>query len=282
MKIFVYNKIKILILSLFVCSVILSQEKILERKPLTFDFGSNASAKYLNSIVVDEKVTYDSNTGYGWYRLPNYSFERNGLRGTTLRNDHTIDGVTGKEIEFKVNIPSGKWWFTFWMEAGNDYTNSATLKIDGDEKKIDWFRIKAGEEGESQQTNLYRVYHTLSDVAERGFTFNLQGVKDSIRILGFSLIPFSVPSTNLHFKIERMVNVAGKYKSKVSIGDLQKYLMEQVQLYYNDSYIYYLFQQTSLFMEADRLLSMMGWGFLTDCIKLFVCLMHSLNMTMKE
>ncbi|MDQ7817386.1 MAG: hypothetical protein RDU14_10225 [Melioribacteraceae bacterium] len=249
----------ILLLLLFVSSVILSQEKILERKPLTFDFGSNNSSKYLNSVIVDENTKYDLIYGYGWVIPPNYSFERIGFRGTTLRNDLTKDGVTGKEIEFKVNIPSGKWWFTFWMEAGNDYTNSAILKINGEAKKIDWFRIKAGEEGESQQMKLYRVYHSLSEIGEGGFTLNLNGGKDSIRIHGVTLIPFEEPVSELHLKYDRIVKEAGKYKSKISLFDLAKYLMEQAVINPNDSYTYYLFQQTSLFAEADRLLSMMGW-----------------------
>lgn len=259
MKIIVFHSTKILLLIILGFSTILPQEKILERKPITFDFGSNTSEKYLNSIVVDEKLNYDSNIGYGWNILPKYSFVRNSLNGTTLRNNMTIDGVTGKEIEFKSNIPSGKWWFTFWMETGNDYTNTATLKINGVEKKVDWFRIKAGEEGESQQTKLYRVYHTLIDIKQNGLIFNLKGGKDSIRVLGFSLIPFEVPRKDLHFKIERMVKEAGKYKSKVSISDLEKYLFEQMSYQSDDPYLNYLFQQTSLFAEADRLLNMMGW-----------------------
>lgn len=250
---------EILLLFLLGSQIILSQEKILEREPVIFDFGSINTAKYLNSIPVDEKLKFNSGTGYGWNILPENSFERNSLRSTTLRNDLTIDGVAGKEIEYKVNIPGGRWWFTFWMEAGNDYTNSATLKINGEERKIDWFRIKAGEEGESQKMNLYRVYHTITDITDRGFTFNLQGGKESIRILGFSLIPYKTPSTDLHFKIERIVKEAGKYKSRVSLTDLHKYLFEQVLLNNKDGYISYLFQQTTLFMEADRLLGMMGW-----------------------
>ena len=185
-----------------------SQSKILQRVSYVFDTGPSKSAAAFNSQIINEKSLFNSAEGYGWIIAPKYSFESTKMKGTTLRNDLTIDGVTGKEVKFKVNIPSGKWWFTFWMEAGNDYTNSASLKINGEEKKINWFRIKAGEEGESQYMNLYRVYHSLTNVGEDGLTFNLSGGKDSVRVLGISLIPYEEPTTNLHRKLENLVKEA--------------------------------------------------------------------------
>ncbi|MDP3443849.1 MAG: hypothetical protein Q8T08_13400, partial [Ignavibacteria bacterium] len=230
----------VLLLIFLASSSIFAQVKQLERKPLTFDFGKNISAQYLNSVVVDEKYKYNTDSGYGWNIAPINSFERIKFNGTTLRNNLTIDGVIGKEIEFSANIQEGKWWFTFWMEAGNDYNNSASLKVNNDEKKINWFRVKAGEGGESEYLNIYRVYHTLVEVGANGITFNLKGGKDSVRVLGLSLIPYKQPVSELHQKIFGLVSEAGKYKSKINLGDLQKYLTEQFYLFPDDSYIYNL------------------------------------------
>jgi hypothetical protein len=258
----------VLLLIFLASSSIFAQVKQLEIKPLTFDFGKNISAQYLNSVVVDEKYKYNNDSGYGWNIAPINSFERIKFNGTTLRNNLTIDGVIGKEIEFSANIQEGKWWFTFWMEAGNDYNNSASLKVNNDEKKINWFRVKAGEGGESEYLNIYRVYHTLVEVGANGITFNLKGGKDSVRVLGLSLIPYKEPVSELHQKIFGLVSEAGKYKSKINLGDLQKYLTEQYNLFPDDSYIYNLLQQTSLFMEADRLNNMMGWEWATQLTRL--------------
>ncbi|MBX3007143.1 MAG: hypothetical protein KF816_03845 [Melioribacteraceae bacterium] len=254
-----YFLIITLVSLLFVFSDLYTQVNRLERAPITFDFGKTGSAQYLNSVVVDENFKYEKSLGFGWSILPLNSFERIKFNGTTLRNNLTNDGVTGKEIEFKVNIPSGKWWFTYWMEAGNDYTNSSLLKINDKNHEINWFRIKAGEGGESEHLNLYRVYNSLIEVDNAGLVVNIKGGKDSVRILGLSLIPYEVPVSDLHQKISRIVKQAGRYKSKVSLADLHKYLLEQNKLYPVDSYIYYLLQQSSLFMEADRLNNMMGW-----------------------
>lgn len=253
------NMQKIFLLLLFICESIFPQQKTLDRKPFTFDFGPVNSTKYFNSILVDEKLKYDSNLGYGWNILPKNSFVHNSLKGSTLRNDLTIDGVTGKEIEFRVDIPNGKWWFTFWMEVGNDYTNTASLTINGIKKKIDWFRIKAGEEGEDQQTKLYRVYHTLTFNEQNNFSFNITAGKDSVRLLGFSLIPYEEPITNIQLRIQSLMYEAGKYKSKISLSDLEKYLYLQAELNPTDSYIMHSYQLTSLFAEADKILQMMGW-----------------------
>lgn len=230
-----------------------------QSKPILFDFGPVNSNLNPLSISIDEKSVFNSADGYGWILPPVHSFERKKLKTTTLRNDLTIDGVTGKEIEFKTKIQPGRWWITFWMEAGNDYTNSASLKINSTDRGINWFRVKAGELGESEYMNLYRVYNSLIEIEGNEFLFNLKGGKDSIRVLALSLIPYEEPVTELHFKIERLIKEAGKYKSKISLNDLNRYLSEQVILYPDDSYIRYVWNQTLLMAEADRLNNMMGW-----------------------
>ena len=238
---------------------ILSQEKTLQKIPYCFDAGSVNSKLFQNSIKLTQQDIFSSGRGYGWIIAPEYSFERSKMFGTTLRDDLLIDGVTGKVVEFKINIPNGKWWFAFWLEAGNDYTNTARLKLNGKETPINWFRIKAGEEGEDQPLKLYRVYHSIVNIDQDNFSFNLAGGKDSVRILGFSIIPFEEPKTDIHLRIEKLITEAGRYKSKISLNDLEKYLFEQSILYPSDSYIEYWYQQTRLFAESDRILSMMGW-----------------------
>ncbi|MEW6507339.1 MAG: hypothetical protein AB1432_06280 [Bacteroidota bacterium] len=229
------------------------------RKSVLFDFGPVNSKLAPHSISIDEKLYFNLTDGYGWILPPAHSIERTKMKGTTLRNDLTIDGVAGKEIEFKTKIQPGRWWITFWMEAGYDYTNSAHLKINNMSREINWFRIKAGELGESEYMNLYRVYHSLIEIEGNEFLFNLKGGKDSIRVLALSLIPYEEPVTELHFKIERMVRAAGKYKSKISLNDLNRYLSDQVALYPDDAYLRHAMNCTSLIAEADRLNNMMGW-----------------------
>lgn len=251
----------LVIIQLFLLQLsdIICQEKVLQKTPYIFDAGPTKSKQFFNSINLSDSDLYNSKKGFGWVIAPLYSFERTKLIPTTLRNDLTVDGITGKAIEFKINIPNGRWWFTFWMETGNDYSNSANLSMNGRKAPINWFRIKAGEEGEDQQTKLYRVYNTLTLVEQNNFSFNITAGKDSVRLLGFSLIPYEVPVSDIHLRIQSLIREAGKYKSKISLSDLEKYLYEQSVLNPSDSYIRYSYQQTSLFAEADRILQMMGW-----------------------
>lgn len=245
---------------LFFASVLVfAQGTNTRSRALLFDFGPVNSKLDPLAISIDEKRLFNSEDGFGWTLPPVHSFEKTKMNGNTLRNKLTTDGVTGKEIEFKTNIKSGKWWLTFWMEAGNDYTNSARLKINSRDREINWFRVKAGELGESEYMNLYRVYHSLIEIDGNEFVLNLKGGKDSIRVLSLSLIPYEDPKTDLHFKIERLVKEAGKHKSKISLNDLNRYLSEQSALYPDDSYIRYVSNLTSLMAEADRLNNMMGW-----------------------
>lgn len=240
-------------------SVAICQEKVLQKTPYIFDTGPISSKQFNNSVILSERDLFNSEKGFGWVIAPLYSFERIQMATTTLRNDLTIDGLTGKAVEFKINIPNGKWWFTFWMETGNDYINSAKLVMNERETPINWFRIKAGEEGEDQQTKLYRVYNSLTVVDKNNFSFNITAGKDSVRLLGFSLVPYEEPNTDLHLRIQKFMLEAGKYKSKISLFDLEKYLFEQSSLNPSDSYITHAYLQTSLFAEADRILQMMGW-----------------------
>jgi hypothetical protein len=235
------------------------QAKLLERVPLKFDAGNRESQLMEHYVKISPNDTYNTDKGYGWTIPPKYSFHQKELATTTMRDDLTIDGVTGKELEFKIDIPAGEWWFTFWMEAGNDYANTLKLFLNDKEKKIDWSLLMPGEAGPDKPMRIYRVFHTKVTFEEDGFKYRLVGGKDSVRICGFTFIPNAKPETLEHLYVASLVKGAGQYRSKTSLPDVHKFLSELVDQNPTDANFSYWQQQVNLLREGERITEMMGW-----------------------
>jgi hypothetical protein len=254
-------KVKYIILTflIFFSISLFGQKEKLERVPLKFDAGSQESKIMEHFININPSHDYNSGSGYGWITSPDNSFYKELLTTTTMRDELTLDGVTGREIEFKADIPSGEWWFTFWMEAGNDYTNTIKLFLNGFEKDINWTALRPGEGGDTKPMRIYRVYHTKIKITDEGFNYRLVGGKDSVRVCGFTLIPKVSPETEEQLYVEALVKEAGQYRSKTSLTDVHKYLSELVNENASDSYLSYWEQQINILREGERIREMMGW-----------------------
>ncbi len=232
---------------------------ILEKRPYLFDFGSRSSVvkEYYNRITFDD--VYSADKGAGWIKKPAYSFQRDDMLNTTVRDDLTIDGVTGKEIEFKIDIPSGEWYLTYWMEMGYEDKSTTKLKVNGNDKKINLFEFKPGAEGRNKLADVYRVVHTLIRTKENTLNINLRSEQDSIRILGATLIPVINEVEDEFVLLDKIIKESGKYKSKVNLYNLKMKLENLVGGNKLNSYINYWWQQVDGLFEAERLINMMGW-----------------------
>ncbi|MCB0745188.1 MAG: hypothetical protein KDC67_14870, partial [Ignavibacteriae bacterium] len=227
--------------------------------PMRFDTGGPSSEVYKHNALLGINDIYSSEKGFGWIIPPVTSYSREDLTTSSLRNELTIDGVAGKELEFKTKIAKGEWWFTFWMEAGNDYTNTAKLFLNDKETIISSTQLYVGEGGENEIMPVYRVFQTKVNITGDSFNFRLVGGKDSIKISGFSLIPNVQKLTEEQQTIYSLVQEAGKYKSRISLTDLSDYLKKLVDENPNDSFLSYCSQQINLLKEGEKIVKMMGW-----------------------
>ena len=255
---------------IFFSSTIFGQAGSLKHVPYRFDAGGAASQEMKNFTNINPGDSYTIERGYGWTLAPEYSFYQKKLSLTTMRDELTVDGVTNKELEFRIDLPAGAWWFTFWMEAGNDYKNTAELFLNNNKKEINWHALKPGESGENVKMPVYRVYHSKINVSEDGFTYKLVGSKDSIRICGFTFIPENNPKTKKQEDFDILLKYAGKYRSKTSLNDLHRYLSLQLEQNPHDAYWAYWHQQTGLLREGERLKEMMGWEWARNITKLSI------------
>ncbi|MGD8780458.1 MAG: hypothetical protein PVH88_16015 [Ignavibacteria bacterium] len=252
------KKIFLILLLFGNVSFVLSQNR-LAYKPYAFDTGSLDSRFFPSVEKINEKDVYDKKQGFGWITKPSGLFVRSDLETSGFRNNFTIDGITGKELEFKIDLPEGDWWFTFWMESGREVVNTAKLFVNDTEREISWHRIKPGAEDANNLMDIYRVYHTLIKVNKQGVDFRLQGVQDSIRLLGFTFIPKVEPADSIQKSYMKIIKEAGKYKSKVSLRNLANTLKTRLKKNQEDPFLFYWYQQISLIDEAERFWEMLGW-----------------------
>jgi len=237
---------------------------------LKFDAGSSDSKLLKHFTNINPSDNYSINKGYGWIVPPDYSFHQKEFLTTAMRDELTIDGVTGKELEFKADVPAGEWWFTFWMEAGNDYSNTVKLFLNDEEKNINWHSFRPGEGGPSKLMSIYRIFHTKISIGNTGFKYRLVGGKDSVRICGFTLIPKIEPETEEQNHVASLVREVGQYRSKTSLTDVHKYLSEMVDQNPIDSYFSYWKQQINILREGERISEMMGWEWARQITKLSI------------
>jgi len=245
-----------LFILLFAAIVIEAQS--IKKLPFVFDAGDNDSKVLADANLITPQNLYNNKSGWGWTVSPDSVFYNTKLAKSTLRNDLTVDGVSGKEIAFKTDLPAGKWNFTFWMEQGLEDINSASLIINGENKNINWHQYHSDGDRLTHLRNYYRVYQTQINISN-GFEFKLTGGEDIIRLLGFSLIPIEDETDEKYSKLITVIGEAGKYKSKVVMADLAASLNEELKLNPENSYLFYWKHQAELLAEAERLINMMGW-----------------------
>lgn len=247
-----------LLIAVLLFAVGLIEAQSIKKNPYVFDAGKEDSKVLNNAFLISPENIYNKSAGFGWTVSPETFFYNDKLANSTLRNDLTVDGVSGKEISFKIDLPEGKWNFTFWMEQGLEDVNSASLVINGDNKKINWHQFHSDGDRLEVMRNYYRVYQTHINV-KAGLEFKLTGGNDIIRLLGFSLIPIEDETNEKYSKLKTVIEEAGKYKSKVNLADLALALNEELKLNPDNSYLFYWKQQAELLAETERMINMMGW-----------------------
>ncbi|MFA8342488.1 MAG: hypothetical protein ACEPO8_05895 [Rhodothermaceae bacterium] len=249
----------LLILAVLFVQTLFAGNTKLERKTYLIDFGKEKSSVKENFIGLSKTDIYNSQKGFGWIKAPVGSYERTDLSNSTLRNKMTKDGLLGKDIEFKIDIPKGEWYFTFWMEMGFEDNCTANLTINGKEQQTDFYKFNESAEGRTKIATMYRVYHTKITTDENTFDFRIANKNDSVRIMGVSFIPVENEAGKKYALLDKIIKEAGKYRSKVNLYNLKRKLENLVAQESENSYLQYWKQQVDFLFEAERLIDMMGW-----------------------
>ena len=254
-----YSKLFTMILLYIICFQNYIQSQQLKKIPYLFDTGIQSSIAEDNSIKLTFNQYYSEEKGYGWITPPINSFIRESLFTLGNRSRLTADGVVGKEITFKIKLPPGEWWFTFWMEGGMEDISTTKFFINRNLKKIVWHELNEAAEGRTEIMPIYRVIKTDFSSNGEPVLVTWKGEKDSVRILGFSFIPKVKELSNEQLNFLKLIEQAGKYKSVIPLENLVISLKNKVQNNPKDAFYFYWLQQIELLNEAERYINMEGW-----------------------
>ena len=79
----------------------------LTKAPWLFDAGPRGSAIASRTILLTPEDSYTPALGYGWLEPPQVAVTRESW--SRSRTSFTIDGVGGRQILFRADIPAGSW-----------------------------------------------------------------------------------------------------------------------------------------------------------------------------
>ena len=252
-------KTKFLFLILFFGSLIFAQEKV-----YFFDIGTKETDKTEFSISLPGDQLYSLNNKSGWDKEYKNQFQRDLLYIRSVRNSLTYDGITDKEIKFKIDLPKGNYLLTYWIEVGYDKDGTSKIFVNGTDKKIVQHKLKEDEEGQIRFISQYRVINTEFQSTDSVNELFWKGEADSIRLLGFSIIPKEIKEIENQRPISEKISLAGVYNSNIDLNDLKLILESRLRFLKNDPYYLYWYIQVSLLSEAERFHNQQGWEWVKD------------------
>ncbi|MDZ7318552.1 MAG: hypothetical protein ONB11_05320 [candidate division KSB1 bacterium] len=227
-----------------------------------FDAGAENSAVQKRTILLTPDMIYEPRNGFGWLARPDRAFVRSGLERS--RSEFTIDGVVGQEISFRADLTEGNWWLTLWLEAGVEDSSTVSIAINGEKRNLHWQAFAPPAEGRTEIQYIYRLFHGHVAVHEDGLQFLMTCQRDSVRLLGFTLMPDPLPNKPIHHQLIGRFKQAGRYGATLSLDslliDLKKLSAQQPR----DNFIIYWVEQIELLSLAEQLKNMMGWSWATQ------------------
>ena len=236
----------------------------METKPYSFDVGNSNSKVNEHSIQLSGNNIYSNKLEYGFTSAVSSSFERTELYTKNLRDEFTYDGLCDKQIGFKIDLPKGKWLFTFWMEAGLEEVPTTEVAVNEVEQKINWHQLKPDEEGTVKLSSIYRVIKLECNIENNGLEFNLIGIKDSVRLLGFTFIPILNEVPKNYSDLHDLIIQAGKYGSPVSVSEIKTQIERKLNKDKSNTYLFYWNQELGFLSEAERFKAFEGWEWATE------------------
>lgn len=227
------------------------------KKPHRFDCGSANSRLAAGAIRLTEADGYDSEKDFGWTSKPDESFVRNELERS--RDYFSIDGILGDRLDFRIDLPAGKWWVTLWLEAGTEDSSTVSLLFGGRKANPKWHPFRPPAEPRTHLQAAFRVYHGPVHVGMDGLQFSIRGGADEVRLLGFSLTPDPVVETAQQRALFARLHEVGRFAATGSLDGILVELEEIRNSNPEDAFAAYWQEQVQLLREAEEHFEKRGW-----------------------
>jgi len=231
-------------------------------RPLRFDFGPAGSTVEDGALALTPDQTYNAERGFGWTTAPQKSFIFHRLAGS--RNDLTIDGAQGKRLAFRADLAPGKWWITFWADAGTEDQSTMQLLLGGKTRATGWHSFTPSFEPRTSYIGLYRIFHGSVEVGNDGLEIELIGGNDPALLLGLSLIPDPIAANERQEWILQRLREAGAFDSKAPLTSLHYDLSSLKQEDPSDAFAAYWLEHVEILAEAEKLRELAGWEWAKD------------------
>ena len=149
--------------------------------------------------------------------------------------------------------------FLLWMESGIEDSSTALLVVNEKPVSLGWHSFARSAEPVTRLKKTYRFFQQAFDVTEQSFSFQMTGVQDSLRILGFALIPDKKPQTEIENRLYEKISQAGRYKSDLSLSSLLTEFEKLKTKNPLDPFYGYWYEQLFHLLSAEKLINMKGW-----------------------
>jgi hypothetical protein len=214
-----------------------------------FDFGGSNSPILKDYIPISPQNTYSKKQGFGWTLPPTGDFHRQNLYRS--RDNLTIDGVVGKKLGFKADVPKGNWILTFWTETGKEDSSTQIVKINGKDTPPQYQDFFKPSEPRTGLKSTFRIIHQKLNIGKNGFQLDIDGGEDSVRLLGLVLEKgdTSVFTQKFYENYQYWLNMRGWEwaTQKTGLGIFDRY---EMALVYLDAYLEFKFNYTPPYLQA--------------------------------
>ncbi len=234
------------------------------KTPYFFDAGGHGSEVPDGYYPLTPDTKYSEQNGYGWVGDGLKPFTRQEWKKS--RDAFLIDGVSAKRVGFRADIPPGKWWLVLWFGAGMEDSSTTRLLVNGKNTTPALQAFTPDEEPRKVIQKTYRVIQQQVVIADSGLTFSLLGEQDSVRLMGFALIPDpGVPQNGELSSVLKKIKEAGRYDSRQKlepiIQELNRLSAEKKE-YRN--FAAYWSLQLKLLQKAEKYFYYRGWSWATE------------------
>ena len=113
-------------------------------------------------------------------------------------------------------------------------------------------------------SSIYRVIKLECNIENNGLEFNLIGIKDSVRLLGFTFIPILNEVPKNYSDLHDLIIQAGKYGSPVSVSEIKTQIERKLNKDKSNTYLFYWNQELGFLSEAERFKAFEGWEWATE------------------
>lgn len=228
-------------------------------QPYFFDAGGSKSELAEGSLPVISGFEYTNEYGYGFTSGGGEPFYHEGTERS--RDAFLIDGIIGKDFEFKADLPEGDWWLTLWFELGMEDSVTTRFYVQGENIKPGFQPFSEGAEGRTQIDKTYRYFQHKLNVGSQGLTFRIQGIEDDVRLLGFSMLPNpKVPASGKALNIYKEIEEAGRFNSTTDLSGI----INKLEPLENDpefrNFATYWKQQLEFVKEGEKFFWYRGWS----------------------